>query len=142
LREDEVRRGIELLYFGYTFCPDVCPTELQAMSEALDALGPDAVRVQPVFISIDPERDTPAVLADFRQHFHDGFRMLTGTLEEVRAVAKVFRIFFTKVDGGGDDYLMDHSSVVYLLDEEGRYVTHFGPGTAPDEMARRIREAI
>jgi protein SCO1/2 len=132
-----------LLYFGYTFCPDVCPTELQAMSEALDALGPDAARVQPVFISIDPERDTPEVLADYRQHFHDDFRMLTGTPAEVRAAAKVFRIFFTKVDdGGSDDYLMDHSSVVYLLDEAGRYVAHFGPNTAPDEMARRIREAI
>jgi protein SCO1/2 len=132
-----------LLYFGYTFCPDVCPTEMQAMSEALDALGPDAARVQPVFISIDPERDTPAVLAEYRQHFHDKFRMLTGTLEEIRAAAKTFRVYFTKADeGGSDDYLMDHSSVVYLMDGEGRYVAHFGPNTAPEEMARRIREAI
>ncbi|MDP6708864.1 MAG: SCO family protein [Alphaproteobacteria bacterium] len=132
-----------LLYFGYTFCPDVCPTELQAMSEALDALGPDAAGVQPVFISIDPERDTPAVLAEYRQHFHDKFRMLTGTLEEIRAAAKTFRVYFTKVDDdGSDDYLMDHSSVVYLLDGEGRYVAHFGPNTASEEMARRIREAI
>ncbi len=133
-----------LVYFGYTFCPDVCPTELQVVSEALDQLGEDAAAVQPVFITVDPERDTPEVLADYRQHFHPDFRMLTGTLEQVRDAAKTFRIYFAKVDDddGSGDYLMDHSSFVYLLDGAGRYVAHFGPDIAPDEMARRIRELL
>ncbi len=132
-----------LLYFGYTFCPDLCPTALQAMSEALDALGPDAAGVQPVFVSIDPERDTPAVLAEYRQHFHDKFRMLTGTLEEIRAAAKMFRVYFTKVDDdGSDDYLMDHSSIFYLMGPDGGFRRHFSHRDSIETVAKGVMEAL
>jgi protein SCO1/2 len=132
-----------LVYFGYTFCPDVCPTELAAMSQALDLLGGKAAEVKPVFISVDPARDTVAVLADYRQHFHPDFAMLTGSQDEIAAAAKAYKVFYAKAGDEGDpNYLMDHSSFVYLMDEAGRYRTHFGPQTTPEAMAARIAELL
>ncbi len=142
--DDEAFRGRHMLvYFGYTFCPDVCPTELQVISEALDQLGADAAKVRPIFITIDPERDTPEVLADYRQHFHPTLVALTGSREQTATAAKAYRIYFAKAgDVDSEDYLMDHSSFVYLMDADGRYVTHFGPNTPPEDMARRIRDSL
>jgi cytochrome oxidase Cu insertion factor (SCO1/SenC/PrrC family) len=132
-----------LVYFGYTFCPDVCPTELATMSQALDLLGDSAQEVQPVFITIDPARDTPAVLADYRQHFNPALTMLTGSEQEIAAVAKAYKVYYARAgDPGDESYLMDHSSFVYLMDRDGHYVTHFGPDVGPEEMAKRIGEAL
>jgi cytochrome oxidase Cu insertion factor (SCO1/SenC/PrrC family) len=143
VREEDFRGKLMLVYFGYTWCPDVCPTELQTMSAALDLLGKDAAAVAPIFITVDPERDTPEVMADYRGHFHPSFVALTGTKEQVAAAAKAWRVFYAKAKSERpDEYLMDHSSFVYLMDRKGGYLTHFAPSAAPEAMAARIREHL
>lgn len=128
-----------LVYFGYTYCPDVCPTELQTMTEALDLMGASASAVQPLFITIDPERDTVSEMADYVSNFHPSMVGLTGSAEDIDAAAKTYRVYYAKGPVDEDDaYLMDHSSFVYLIDPNGRYVTHFGPLTPPQEMADKI----
>ncbi len=132
-----------LVYFGYTFCPDICPTELQSMSLALDALGDEAAAVRPVFITIDPDRDTVPVLDTYRRHFHPDLVALTGPTERINAAAKAYRVYFAKgVDDGTGDYLMEHSSIVFLMGPDGRYIRHFGANTPPEVMAAGIREVL
>lgn len=133
-----------LVYFGYTFCPDVCPMELQSITEALERLGPKADGVTPLFITVDPERDTVAVMAEYARHFHPSLRALTGTPEEVRAATRAYRVYFKRTDGPeeGDDYLVDHTSLVYVMGPDGAYVAHFTFGTPPDEMAARLSELL
>ena len=133
-----------LVYFGYTFCPDVCPMELQAITEALEQLGPKADRIVPLFITVDPERDTVPVLADYAENFHPRLRALTGTLEEVRVATRAYRVYFKKADGQEEDgdYLMDHTSLIYFMGPDGDYVTHFTFGTSPDEMAARLTKFL
>lgn len=133
-----------LLYFGYTYCPDVCPTELANISQAMDILGTDADAVQPVFITVDPERDTAEVMKAYLGHFDDGFVGLTGTPEQIAAAAKAAKVYYAKVEQPDSDvgYLMDHSGFVYLLGPDGRYLSHFRPNTDPQEIADRVREVI
>lgn len=132
-----------LVYFGYTFCPDVCPTELQAMAAALDLLGDEAAAVQPLFITIDPVRDTVPVMADYVPSFYPRLEGLTGTDEQIRAAAKSYRVYYAKgADEGDGAYLMDHSSFVYLIGPDGKYLTHFSPNTAPEDIAKRIHERL
>lgn len=133
-----------LIYFGYTYCPDVCPAELQVMTAVLEKLGPLAERITPIFITIDPERDTVKQMASYVTNFHPRLVGLTGTSEEIRAVAKAYRVYYAKAkDGSSDaDYLMDHSSFVYLMDPRGEYVTHFPYGLGSDKMAAQIREHL
>jgi protein SCO1/2 len=133
-----------LIYFGFTFCPDVCPTELQVMSGALDALGEDGSKVQPILITVDPERDTPEVLAQYVKQFNPRLIGLTGSPEDIAAVAKAYRVFYEKVkdDSSSGDYTMDHSSVVYLMGPDGGFLTFFGPGTAPEAMAEKIKSLM
>ena len=132
-----------LVYFGYTFCPDVCPTELQSMSVALDSLGDDASRVRPVFITIDPARDTVPVLAEYRRHFHPDLVALTGGEEQITAAAKAYRVYFAKGEDDGDGgYLMDHSSIVFLMGPDGEYIRHFSANTPPEAMAEGIRAVL
>lgn len=132
-----------LIYFGYTFCPDVCPTELSTMAAAMDKLGPDADRVQPLFVTIDPERDTVAHMADYVPLFHPRLVGLTGTPDEIRAVAREFRVYAAKAPGSsGEAYLMDHSSFVYLMGPDGKFVAVFPGGTGPEKMAGDIRKRI
>jgi protein SCO1/2 len=132
-----------LIYFGYTFCPDVCPTELSTMAAALDALGPTAERIQPLFISIDPERDTVAHLAEYVPLFHPRLTGLTGTPEQIRTVTRDFRVYAAKAPGsGGEGYLMDHSSFVYLMGPDGKFVAVFPGGTGPEKMAADIKKRI
>ena len=133
-----------LVYFGYTFCPDVCPTTLFSASQALDGIGPAlASKVRLVFVSIDPERDTPEVVKDYAAHFHPGTVGLTGTPEQVAAAARAFRIYYRKAapeeDGG---YLVDHSSILFLMDGDGRYVTHFGHEATADDMAAALKRLL
>lgn len=141
---DEAFRGrFALIYFGYTYCPDVCPTELGAMAAAIDMLGEDGARVVPVLITIDPERDTPEVLAEYVPLFHERMIGLTGAPTEIREVAKKYRVFYQRVeDPNFDEYLMDHSSFVYLLDPEGEVVAMFRYGTDPAEIAKTIRSLM
>lgn len=142
--EADLRGRHALIYFGYSFCPDVCPTALADMLIALDELGPDAERVQPVFITIDPDRDTPAVLKDYIPNFHPRLIGLSGSAAQVSRAARAYRVYYAKVDdpNAGDNYLMDHSSVIYLMDPDGRYLTHFSHGTGPETMAKRLRELV
>ncbi|MDE0333532.1 MAG: SCO family protein [Defluviicoccus sp.] len=142
--EADLKGRHALIYFGYTFCPDVCPTALADMLIALDELGPDAERVQPVFITIDPDRDTPAVLKGYIPNFHPRLIGLSGSAAQVSRAARAYRVYYAKVDdpNAGENYLMDHSSVIYLMDPDGRYLTHFSHGTGPETMAKRLRELV
>jgi protein SCO1/2 len=140
-RTDKDFRGkYVLVYFGYTHCPDICPTELQAMADALAALGDDAKKVQPLFITVDPARDTPALLKTYVSNFDKRLIGLTGSAKAVAKAAKAYRVYYAKRKGSGpDDYTMDHSSFIYLMGPDGLYRTHFSHGTPPAKMAERIR---
>jgi protein SCO1/2 len=139
---DATYRGKFLLvYFGYTYCPDACPTALNDMAEALDGLGKLRARVQPLFITIDPERDTPAVLKPYTAAFDAGIIGLTGAAEQIAKVAAEYRVYYRR-DGAGGDYGMAHSSVIYLIDPSGRFVTNFGHATAPETIRARLRQAM
>ncbi len=140
-RHDSDFRGeLMLIYFGYTYCPDACPTALLAMSQALDALGDRAREVQPIFITVDPERDTVAQMKLYASNFTPRLVALTGTEAETQAAAKAYRVYFEKVkQGGGNDYLVDHSSFIFLMDRKGRYLTHFAPDATAETMAKAIK---
>jgi protein SCO1/2 len=128
-----------LVYFGYAYCPDVCPTELGTMAAAVDALGAFAERVVPVFITIDPQRDTPAVLADYVSRFHPRLRGLSGSPEQVAEVARRFRVYYAKArQQDRADYLMDHSSFIYLVAPDARVRALFRPDTSPEAMATAV----
>ena len=133
-----------LVFFGYTFCPDVCPTELQVMSEALTQMGPAADDVVPVFVTIDPERDTQEMVAQYVENFHPRLVGLTGTKEQVAAMAAAYRVFYSKVDNAKRpaDYLMDHSSIVYLMDRQGKFLKHFTYSTDPAAFAKDLQAAL
>lgn len=141
--EADLRDHVSLVYFGYTFCPDVCPTELLNISVAVNELGPRAAEVTPIFITVDPARDTVEAMAAYVGHFHPSLVGLTGSEAQVARAAKAYKVYYAKVaDDSASDYLMDHSSYVYLMDREGRYLSHFGPGTPPEIMASRIRKFL
>lgn len=133
-----------LIYFGFTFCPDVCPTELQIMGGALEALGDEAAKIQPILITIDPDRDTPEVLAKYVKQFDPRLIGLTGSADEIAAVAKAYRVYYEKVkdDESSTDYTMDHSSVVYLMGPDGQFLAFFPPATDPDAMAEKIKSLM
>jgi cytochrome oxidase Cu insertion factor (SCO1/SenC/PrrC family) len=132
-----------VLYFGYTNCPDVCPTELQSISLALDQLGAAAEAVQPVFITVDPERDTPARLADFVRAFHPRLIGLTGSVAEIRKTAIAYRTFFAKSSGATPgEYSVDHTGFIYLIGKDGQYLGFLPPGLAPEEIADAIRTRL
>jgi cytochrome oxidase Cu insertion factor (SCO1/SenC/PrrC family) len=140
----EFRGSLMLVYFGYTYCPDICPTELQTMSDALDALGDKSAAVQPIFVTVDPERDTPQTVKDYVGHFHPKFIALTGTPSQVEAAEKAYRVYAAKVPSktGGSDYLMDHTGLVYLMDRNGKYLASFAPQTTPQQMAQAIAKRL
>ncbi len=141
----DFRGRFMLVYFGYTYCPDVCPTTLTTMADAIDILDGDGDRVVPVFITVDPERDTPEHLKMYVNYFHPRLVGLTGTTQSVAAAAKAYRIYYAKArqDGAsGDDYLMDHLSFVFLMGPDGAFRAHFENGIGPEAMAKRIREYL
>jgi protein SCO1/2 len=133
-----------LVFFGYTYCPDICPTELQVMSAALDQLGPEADRIQPIFVSIDPARDTPEVLKAYVANFGPRLIGLTGSPEEVAAIAKAYRAYYAKAGNGSTatDYLMDHSSIIYLMGPDGRFVKHMPYTTDAAKLATELKETL
>jgi cytochrome oxidase Cu insertion factor (SCO1/SenC/PrrC family) len=133
-----------LIYFGYTYCPDFCPMSLSNMTQALDLLPPEqAEQVVPVLITVDPERDTVAQLAEYAPLFHPRLVALTGSLEQVTQAAKAYRVYFSKAgNGDSDTYLMDHSTFIYLMGPDGEYVRHFSHSAAPDEIAAGIEAAL
>jgi protein SCO1 len=141
---DQTYRGRWMLvYFGYSFCPDVCPTELQNISNALDQLGPEADKIVPIFITIDPERDTPAALAQYVKLFDDRLVGLTGSASQIADVARDYRVYYAKVTPkGASSYLMDHSSFLYLMGPDGKFRALLRNGLGPDELAKAINKYI
>jgi cytochrome oxidase Cu insertion factor (SCO1/SenC/PrrC family) len=134
-----------LVYFGYTHCPDICPTTLAEISQTLGLLGDDAARFQPLFISIDPQRDTPQIVGEYVKEFDDRIIGLAGTPEEIAAAAKAYRVFYAKQElADANNYLMQHTAFVYVMGPDGGYVTLLSPleGQTPDVMASRLRELV
>ena len=128
-----------LVYFGFTYCPDVCPTELGTIAAALDAMGPAGERVTPVFITIDPERDTPAAMADYVQRFHPRMVGLTGTPDQVAQAARAYRVYYATVrPRESTDYVMDHSSFIYFVGPDGKVRSLFRPETTPEAIASAV----
>jgi protein SCO1/2 len=131
-----------LVFFGFTHCPDVCPTTLFDVSEILRALGPDADRTRALFITVDPERDTPAVMKDYLSSFDPHLSGLTGDPAEVAAVAKAYRVYYKKVPLDGGNYTMDHTAIVYLMDKEGRFVSPFSLKRPTEAAAADLRRYL
>ena len=142
-RTDEDFRGkLLLIYFGYSYCPDVCPTDLQQVGLAVDQLGAAGGAVQPIFITLDPERDTAAHLAEYVPLFHSRLIGLTGSTEQIRRVASAYKVYYAKYPPGSPDYVIDHSSFIYLVDENGKYIGFFPSGTTADRMIEIIRQHL
>jgi len=142
-QEADFRGKLMLVYFGYTYCPDICPATLLAMSQALDQLGPEADQIQPIFITIDPERDTQAQMKLYASNFHPRLLALTGSAEQVAVAEKAYRVYAKKVtEPGKADYLMDHSSFIYLMDRDGKLAALISPGADPAAMAAAIRRHL
>lgn len=141
--EADFRGQYLLVFFGFTNCPDICPTTLGEIARALDLLGPEAAAVQPLFISVDPERDTPEAMAEYVQAFHPSIVGLTGTAEQITAVANEYRTAYEHQPiKGSNDYTVFHQANTYLMSPNGEYLTHFSYGTKPEKMAEIIRKAI
>ncbi len=141
---DSLKGKPTLIYFGFTFCPDVCPTALLLMETAVEKIGPEtAKKVNLVFITVDPERDTPELLKGYVSNFGSTFIGLTGTRDQIAAVARAYRVYFQKVPGKeGSPYLMDHSSIVYLLDRNGRFITHFTHEAKAEAIANGVQRLL
>ncbi len=144
---DQTFRGrFALLYFGYTFCPDLCPTNLLTVAAALDELGPEAERVQPLFVTVDPERDDLPALRDYMAHFGPRFLALRGTPAQTRAVLKAWRIHRRKVPSeagaDADDYLVDHATLTFLMGPDGKFRTLFPHDTPAAKMAATLRRYL
>jgi len=133
-----------LVYFGYTFCPDVCPTTLNAVADAMDKLGPAASRIQPLFITVDPKRDTPSVVKQYAAAFGPSIEGLTGTAEEVAQVAKEYRVYYAehRTGPGPNDYSMDHSSVLYLMSPDGGFIAPVRADQSGDEIAANLKKLM
>jgi len=144
VKSDDFRGKYMLVVFGYTFCPDVCPSELQVVSAALDGLGATADRIQPLFVSVDPARDTSEVLKEYMANFNPRFVGLTGSEDDIAKVTKAYRVFFRKVEQSDPQipYLMDHSTLIYLMGPDGSYVTHFAYGTNVASLIDGLRSAV
>ena len=134
-----------LVYFGYTFCPDVCPTTLTAVSDAMDKLGTNtASHIQPLFITVDPKRDTPPVVAQYAAAFGPRIQGLTGTAEQIAQVAKEYRVYYAehRTGPGPGDYSMDHSSVLYLMGPDGGFVAPVRADQSGDEIAANLKKLM
>ncbi|WP_428484383.1 SCO family protein [Rhodopila sp.] len=133
-----------LIYFGYTFCPDVCPTTLNAVAAAMDKLGPAASHVRPLFITVDPRRDTPSVVKQYAAAFGPSITGLTGTPAEIAQVAKEYRVYYAehRTGPGPEDYSMDHSSVLYLMGPDGNFIAPVRADQSGDEIAADLKKLM
>jgi protein SCO1/2 len=138
--DQDFRGRYVLVFFGFTFCPDVCPSALQVMSAALDKIGSKAERITPLFVSVDPERDTPEQLATYVQSFHPRLVGLTGSADDIAKVVKAYRVYAKRVEDpkSSAGYTYDHSSIIYVMNPDGTYRTHFVHTTNVDAMADRL----
>lgn len=140
---DDFRGKLVVLYFGYTFCPDVCPATLVEIAGAMDILGEDAAKVQTIMISVDPERDTPEVLGEYVAHFDPSFLGVTGTEDEIAELATLYGIFYEKHEGSAaSGYLIDHTATVLVVDENGALKLILPFGTTADEIAEDLAHML
>jgi protein SCO1/2 len=137
----DFRGKLLLVYFGFTYCPDICPTDLQEMSRAVELLGPGGDEVQPVFVTVDPARDTPDHLKTYLSLFHPRLVGLTGPIDEIKRVAAAYKTYFRRVETR-DGYTVDHSAYVYLMGRDGSYLRFFPPNTSAERMVTVIRPHI
>ncbi|KAK9805831.1 hypothetical protein WJX73_005158 [Symbiochloris irregularis] len=129
-----------LLYFGFTHCPDICPEELEKMAKAMDLVGKDTEQdVQCVFLTLDPERDSVAQVKNYIQEFSPNFIGLTGSQEQVKSAARAYRVYYTKTDDSPEDYLIDHSIIMYLLNPKGEFVTFYGKNYTAETLADSVK---
>jgi cytochrome oxidase Cu insertion factor (SCO1/SenC/PrrC family) len=143
-RTDADFRGkLVVIYFGYTYCPDICPADLLAISQAVDMLGSAAQQVQPLFITVDPERDTVEHLADYVSAFHRSLVGLTGAPDEIRKVATAYKAYYAKVESADrKDYVVDHTAFIYLVGKDGQYLGFLPPSTMPERLGEVIRQQL
>jgi protein SCO1 len=143
-RTDSDYRGKYLLvFFGYTYCPDVCPTTLAVMKSALDMMGSRADRIVPLFITVDPKRDTPEKLKAYLSSFGPRFIGLTGDESAIAAVAREYRVYYqTHPAENGGEYTVDHSGIVYLMDGSGAFVANYALDNSPDSMAQDLLKRL
>lgn len=139
----DFRGKLVLLYFGFLSCPDICPTDLMVISQAIKSLGAEGERLQPLFITLDPVRDKPEALGAYAGGFHPRFVALTGSEVQIRKVASDYKVFFEKVPvPGTGNYTIDHAAFTFLLDSNGKYIGLFPPGTSAERMAAILREQL
>ena len=140
VKDADYRGKFMLIYFGYTFCPDMCPTGLQSMAHALDTLGEDAKKIAPLFITIDPARDTADKLKEYVAEFHPQIEGLTGSAQQVAKAAAAYQVYSAKGEQVDDrDYMMDHSSLIYLMDPFGKFLTTFPEEVDPALIVKAVR---
>lgn len=146
--EKDFQGKLSLVYFGYSFCPDVCPTELQVIGNAMDLLGDQGKKLTPIFITIDPQRDTPEALSTYVTHFHPKMVGLTGTAEEIKKVAKAYKVYYGRAktpkgeEEDPDNYLMDHSNIIYVMGKDGKYLDHLTHTTDPKKIIKKISKYL
>jgi protein SCO1/2 len=142
--DTDLRGRYLLIYFGYAYCPDICPTSLARNAAALDLLGRQGESVVPILITVDPQRDTPELLKTYAEAFHPRLVALTGTPEQVAAAAKAYRVYYAKVDEGRgpDAYLIDHSGFTYLMGPDGRFLQFYRHDLSAEVLAERLRSAL
>lgn len=133
-----------MVFFGFTSCPDICPASLQLIAAVLDNLGAKADRITPIFVSVDPERDTPEKIAEYVKTFDPRIVGLTGTPEQVAAIAKAYKVYYKKVANPDSpaNYGMDHTSIIYVMGPDGSYLTHFTPTTSVDDMTAKLEKIL
>jgi protein SCO1/2 len=145
VKDAEFRGKLMLVFFGFTHCPEICPTTVSTLSKVMTALGDKADKVAPVFISVDPKRDTPKVMKEYLANFDKRIVGLTGTPQEVKKAADAYKIYFAinkDSKTGEDDYQVDHSTIVYMMDKNGQYVRHFSYNAGEQEITKAILEAL
>jgi protein SCO1/2 len=142
VRDEDVDGKWQLVFFGFTSCPDICPTTLSNVTAALEELGPAVEKLQPLLITVDPERDTAPVLKQYLAAFDPRILGLTGTPEQVEKALRSFRVYASKRPLEGGDYTMDHSAFIYLMDPQGEYAAHFGPQEPVEAMVEKIRSTV
>lgn len=140
--EQNLKGKPTLIFFGFTHCPDVCPTSLFEISEVLKAMGTDADKVNAWFVSVDPERDTAAAMKDYLSSFDPHLVGVTGDVASITAMGKAYRVYFKKVPLDGGSYTMDHTAIVYLMDKDGRFVAPFNMKRRPEEAAADLRRYL
>lgn len=142
--EKDLLGHYSIVYFGFTHCPDICPTSLLLIENALHDLGPLGSKVMPVFITLDPERDTPEVVGDYVEHFGPRMVGLTGSAEQIKIAADAYKVYYAKVEDANSalGYMIDHSGFIYLMGPDGNYITHFPHTISEQALADGIRQKV